>query len=707
MNKKTKKILAGVAIAFGMIVLGFGLRSSSLLDQFEKKLTHGLYETRDLGSDIMIVRIDDQSMKDPEDGGLGLYFDWSREYYAKVIENVREAGARSVFLDLLFLNQSQSISFPEIANIVNESGDFDEVGRKVGAYLSETPAGDFALSEALDKDVFLLARPVPDAALDGNVLKTESKQGAIELFSSKSNDVLGTLAMDGNEQAVYAMPVGFEIGGKFEESLSVKLARDYLYGGLDSEGGFSADGKSYEFDSIRKIPLMNGQFLINYATKSLGFPSVSFMNVYKGNFDSSDMKGKIVMIGAYSPVLQDNFPTPIDANVQMPGVEVQANAIQTVIDDAFLRTMSGSEFLILLGVLTGLSVVLFLYLPVLAGSGIFAIELIGFPFFAQYMFRRGIILDLIWPVFTIFISYIVVLAYRNMTEFREKREIKNAFSKYVSGDLVKEIMDNPKMLKLGGERREITVMFLDIENFTSLSESLPSQEVAQLLNTYFDAFANVIKEHSGTVDKFEGDAIMALFGAPVPYAEHATKACLCAIELCAKLAEVNKVTGQTLNIRIGIATGQAIVGNMGSIDRFDYTAIGDIVNTASRLEGGNKFYGSRILVNPKTSESAQNSICFRRLDKVRLKGKMEAIDVFEIFGKVEDISNDMKVLLGEWHQALEYYRNQNWNEVEFRLKKVLESLPEDGPSKTYLQRVAYLRENPVTGFDGTWSFDQK
>jgi len=272
---------------------------------------------------------------------------------------------------------------------------------------------------------------------------------------------------------------------------------------------------------------------------------------------------------------------------------------------------------------------------------------------------------------------------------------------------VKEITENPDMLKLGGEKRILTVMFLDLENFTTLSESLPPEKVVEIINTYFDALTTVIMDHGGTVDKFEGDAIMALYGAPVNVEDHALRACKSALALRAKIEEINQKTGQKLNLRIGIATGEAIVGNMGSKTRFDYTAMGDTVNTASRLEGGNKFYGTRILVNAEAFGASQSVLAMRRIDRVRLKGKENPLDIYEVMGMAAELNDEGKLLINEWHQALEYYRNQQWDEVEKRMNAFLLKAPGDGPTQAYLARIKLLRQNPPEGWDAVWKFDSK
>ena len=305
------------------------------------------------------------------------------------------------------------------------------------------------------------------------------------------------------------------------------------------------------------------------------------------------------------------------------------------------------------------------------------------------------------------LSYLAVLVYRNVTEFAEKRKLKTAFSRYVSPELAEEITEKPELLKLGGERKNITALFLDIENFTTLSEGLEPQEVVRVINVYFDALAMVIMGHGGSVDKYEGDAIMALFGAPVPSTDHAVKACFAAMAIQARMKELNTQMGYNLNIRVGLASGDAIVGNMGSSQRFDYTAMGDTVNTASRLEGANKFYKTGILVNPGTFEAAQSQIFFRKIDTVCLKGKENAIGIYQVLGTQEGATQDGKSVVNEWESALDDYKAANWDEAEKKIRSVLTKMPEDGPAKTFLSRIAELKLLPRQEWDGVWKFESK
>lgn len=300
-----------------------------------------------------------------------------------------------------------------------------------------------------------------------------------------------------------------------------------------------------------------------------------------------------------------------------------------------------------------------------------------------------------------------MLAYRNFTEFREKRKLRSAFAHYVSKDLIENVISNPDALKLGGERRNISVLFLDIENFTTLSEKLEATQVVEVINNYFDALSNLIMDLQGTVDKFEGDAIMALFGAPIPSEDHAEKACHAALKIREKMAELNKISGFNLNVRVGVATGEAVVGNMGSKERFDYTAMGDTVNTASRLEGINKFYSTRILVTEGSYNSVKDKFSFREIDTICPKGKNDALKIYELLGLADGITEEGKAVVATWVEALNAYRAGNWDAAVAKIHEVQLKLPEDGPSKTFLERIEEMKKSPREGWDGVWKFLEK
>lgn len=676
-----------------IIVATFGLREAGILSNLGQNLSTRLYHERELSKDIVIVAIDEYSLSAPEQGGLDGLQSWTREIYADTLSEIETGSPSLVFFDVLFFSPSNGIKADELLSVAHESTDSMDFADNVMSYAEDPHPYDeyFANVLAEYENVYMVKNTLGEPTWNGSSFEISGETLPLALFEAEAKSGFATVIdteESENSNIIFAIPLVYSLNGEEEPHIDLQLTEAHL-------------------NSKLSVPTEAGEMLINYAAPSYSYTTYSFSDVYYDRVDANAFEGKIVLIGATAAILQDRHFTPIDQATPMPGVEIHANAIQTILDGEYLEYQSTAGFLGLVGVITLASVAVFLFAPVVLGSGFLVFELAMFPFFAQWSFNRGVIVDLIWPVFAMVVAYLAVLAYRNFTEFAEKRKLKTAFSRYVSPELAEEITEKPDMLKLGGERRNITALFLDIENFTNLSEGLEPQEVVRVINVYFDALAQVIMAHGGSVDKYEGDAIMALFGAPVVSTDHGVKACHAALAIQARMKELNEQMGYHLNIRVGLATGDAIVGNMGSSQRFDYTAMGDIVNTASRLEGANKFYKTGILVNPGTFEAAQSEIFFRKIDLVCLKGKDNAIAIYEVMGSQEGASEEGKALVAEWHGALEDYKAANWEAAEKKVKSVLTKLPEDGPARTFLARIAELKMLPHEGWDGVWRFESK
>jgi len=274
---------------------------------------------------------------------------------------------------------------------------------------------------------------------------------------------------------------------------------------------------------------------------------------------------------------------------------------------------------------------------------------------------------------------------------------------YLAPEVVDQIMAHPEKLKLGGERREITLLFTDLKGFTRISEQLGPEEVTQLLNEHFSRATAIIKQHGGTVNRFIGDAIMAIWGAPLADEKHALNACLAARDMQLDMRKLREDFSQRglppIFMRVGVHTGPAIVGNLGASDRFDYTAIGDSVNLAARLEGVNKFYGTEILVSNATVQLLGGALPLRPVDRVIVKGKTEAVEIFTVSDHAE-----VNRLTAE---ALQAYRELRWDASEAKWREVLERLPGDRISTLYLERIAGFRaQPPATGWDGAVALDK-
>lgn len=693
--KNKKKILFGLVAVLAICSLSYGLRSLGVLSEQEQNLSKKLYQGRPISDEIIIVAIDNLSIASPEQGGLNSFNSWSRKYHADVLDSIQVGDPSSVFFDILFTTESSGLKGNDLVDVIQDSTDTVDFIESVMKYATDPHPDDQYFSDSLAKyeNVYLIKNALGEGTFNeaNDSFEHPSEATPIPLFSEVSKLGYYNIALSDSTQnlsSIFAIPLRIEVDGKTEGHVDLQIAQ--AHAGNDLE-----------------IPTENGQMLINYAGPSYTYPMVSYSDVYYGRVDSEIFKDRIVLIGATAGILQDWHYTPIDSQVPMPGIEIHANAIQTMLDGAYLEHQSTAGFLVMVGLIVLVSTFVFLFAPVLVAAGFLVLEIVAFPFYAQWSFGRGVIPDLIWPVFAMAVSYLAVLVYRNLTEFAEKRKLKMAFSRYVSPELAEEITEKPDMLKLGGERKNITALFLDVENFTTLSEGLEPQEVVRVINVYFDGLAQVIMGHGGSVDKYEGDAIMALFGAPVPSTDHAVKACFAAMAIQARMKELNAQMGYNLNIRIGLATGDAIVGNMGSSQRFDYTAMGDTVNTASRLEGANKFYKTGILVNPGTFEAAQSQIFFRKIDTVCLKGKENAIGIYQVLGTQEGATPDGKAVVTEWQSALDDYKAANWDEAEKKIRSVLTKMPEDGPAKTFLSRIAELKLLPRQEWDGVWKFESK
>jgi len=299
-----------------------------------------------------------------------------------------------------------------------------------------------------------------------------------------------------------------------------------------------------------------------------------------------------------------------------------------------------------------------------------------------------------------------------MREENQKKFIKNAFARYLAPGVIDQIIEHPESLQLGGEEREITIFFSDVAKFSTLSEKLTPPELVSLLNEYLSEMTDIILKWGGTIDKYEGDAVMAFFGAPHPFEDHALRACMASIEQKKRLREMQeqwRSEGRDeLKVRMGMNTGRAVVGNMGSRTRMDYTAMGDSVNLASRLEGANKFYLTNAMVSQATYEAAKDSIEGRKLDIIRVVGKTEPILIYELLGKKGDLPPYMYDMLKHYYDGLELFGDRQWKRARMSFKEALRIVKDDGPSLTYVKRCEeYMKKPPSKTWDGVYSFKSK
>ncbi|KUJ96705.1 MAG: adenylate cyclase [Desulfonauticus sp.] len=452
-----------------------------------------------------------------------------------------------------------------------------------------------------------------------------------------------------------------------------------------------------------------GFLFLNYRGKAQTILHLPAWKILAGEIDPSLLQGKYVLVGVTAPGVYDLRVTPF--GVAYPGLEIQATALDNLLQKDYLLRPGFAPLFDLVAIILlwlGVSLALFYLTPFfsLMVSLILGLSFIGLNFY--FFTHKLYLLNLGSPLLTLVISYVVLLSYRILFADKQKKNLRKAFSKYLDAKLVEEIVKEPDKLKLGGEKRELTVLFSDIRGFTTLSEKLAPEELVSLLNKYLTEMTQIILQEKGLLDKYIGDAIMAIFGTPIYYPEHALCACKSALSMLLKLEELNtnwkKTKGLELNIGIGINTGEMVAGNMGSIERFDYTVMGDNVNLASRLEGLNKYYGTNILVSEFTYEQVKEHFSFRLIDKVRVKGKEKPVKLYELLP--EKKATIFQSYKEEYEEFLSYYFAGEFEAASEKLL-LLEGKTRDKLWELYKERLKVLRQSRPENWDGVYTFAVK
>jgi adenylate cyclase len=325
--------------------------------------------------------------------------------------------------------------------------------------------------------------------------------------------------------------------------------------------------------------------------------------------------------------------------------------------------------------------------------------------------QAGLWINLLFPLGAVAVNQSTITLFKYLTEVRQKRLIRQAFQYYLHPTIVERVAQNPQLLRLGGESRELTVLFSDIRRFSAIAEALSPEALVYLLNEYFTIMTRVVFHHNGLLDKYLGDGIMAVYGAPLYDPDHAFRACCSALEMIGELEALQARWASrglpSLDIGIGINTANMVVGNMGSELRFDYTVMGDGVNLASRLEGANKEYGTHIIISESTWAQVRDRIATRELDIIRVQGKAQPTRIFEVLG-MSPLAPDHAAMLGAFEVALRAYRAQQWEDAIQAFQQVLAVVPGDPPSQLYIERCkTFVEALPPPDWDGVYIMQTK
>lgn len=669
-------------------------------------------------SDIVIVAVDDETFST-----MPTRWPFPRRYYAHLIHNLFAAGARLIVFDIQFTEPSED---PEddviLAKATAEYADRIVHAGKI--FFTKDKRLNIVLSDALvpvdtiqaagasvgivnqldDRDGFVRQYPLYMEHADRNYLSLAMKSA--QLLADLGSDVPFVRHQDHIDFGPYQVPL--QISGNIGTMLinyygPASTFPTYSFSDVMDDEEF--DLRKDDTDFMKWFLMPDDQF--NMLTSFLPEEAAK---TFKEIREANPFKDKVVFVGASAAELQDLKLTPFytflnpDGQMEhrmMPGVECHANALQTILDRNFIRNVSPIvEFMLVFVVMFGVFA-LNNTTRLLVGTGLTVLLAIIYSIASIWVFiDQNVWLATVSPLSGLLTSYVATTVYQVVMEQKEKAMIRGMFSQYVPKKVVAELINNPDMLTLGGERRRMSVLFTDVAGFTSMSEKMSPEDIVTLLNEYLSAMSLIVLENEGIIDKYEGDLIMAEWGAPVFFEDHAAHACRSALRMQAKLAELRMDWVQRgmppLRSRVGINTGFMLVGNMGCLEVFDYTVMGDAVNLASRLEGANKSYKSTIMIGPDTHEDIKDlPFVTRMLDDIRVKGKAEGVRVYELLAeKPEDLNERKTKIVPMYNEGLEAFRDRRFAEGKQIFTDALNIDPDDGPSQTYLQRCEEFLINP-------------
>ena len=467
-------------------------------------------------------------------------------------------------------------------------------------------------------------------------------------------------------------------------------------------------------------PVGTGRAMINHLGGRQMVPHFSFVDAMNNSFtpqERDQLQGAVLLAGPTATGINDIRANSFDATID--GVENHAAFIDNVFTGKFMRRPAAIFKMEFLGIMAlGLLTTAFVSILPATASAI-ATSLLFLTMFIvdrYFWFGKGVWVAAAAPLFTVGSVYLMVTTYRYLTEEREKKKVKGAFSLYLSSDVIAQVLENPESLKLGGEKKELTVFFSDVRDFTTMSESMSPEKLCELMNLYFTPMTKIVLDSKGVLDKFIGDAIMAFWGAPLEVPNTADVACEASINMLYVLDRLRvdfpKMGLPVVDIGIGLNTGPMSVGNMGSDERFTYTVMGDNVNLGSRLEGLTKEYGVKILLSDRTFKKiSRTDFHLRDLDTIRVKGKLEPVRVHELmrpdtFGVGKE--SLLREFTGHFNEARGHYLKRDWANAQKSFMQCMMIRPEDKSCGIYVERIAELKGmNLDDTWDGVKTFKHK
>ncbi len=731
-------VTGGLTALYKLTIIRVSLNAleNKIYDQrllFRYVLSQGSANTQRIIDDVVVIDIDEKSLRD-----LGNYRQWPRAYFARMVDTLSLKGATAIGFDVLFaetdslsddmirlyrdiIGPSSTVPPSEIEKIFRSLSTDTllaaAIARAGQVYLSAhiIPSAQSTISAETTPDITafrdkLIAYPLEETdigRLNNRYDENYQLVPPVTMLSRASKRIGFVHADQDSDGVIRRFPLYLHYQGQNFVNFSFQLAMDLLGESpqtLRFKPDFGVIGKSIAIPTDE-----SGNLFINYQGKSRAIRTLSFSDVLQGRIQYN-FTGKIYLIGASAAGLEDLKTTPLTTR-NYPGVEIHATIIHSLLNHDFIRKprFYPTTFLLTLGLCFIISLISYRFRPV-GSAGIYFIGMLAYCVFAFMLFATAQIwLEVVFPVAGIVLTLICILTYRFRMEERDKRHIRSLFSSYVSPQIVQQMIEDPQRVGLGGEKRELTVMFTDIRGFTTISEQMASDQLVMFMNEYLTAMHDVVNQYDGTIDKYIGDAVMAFFGAPIALPDHAERCCRTALGMIARLNQLNIIWRDLglpmIEIGVGINTGEVHVGNMGSIKRFDYTVMGDNVNLASRLEGLNKHYGTTILVGPNTYAAVKERFLFRQLDMVRVKGKHKPVVIYQL---LIDQAETAQTRVRTFEAGLIAYHQRQWLTALAHFEDCLKVDTGDVPAEIFCERCRhYLVAPPSDDWDGVWEMTEK
>lgn len=659
----------------------------------------GKYINKAADSKITITAIDEYTVDK-------YGYPFKRKYYATLIEKLNKLGVKAIGVDVMFFDQDRDdpandakflAAVSKAGNVVNLFA-VDSESWKVkppikglaerSAYMGY-PNSDISLDNDGHARHFYLFYRGADEDFDGveekNLLYRDLNMGKLKCSPKCDEGKVASLGM-----ATYAVATGKPLI-EYEMSYgSEPMMLNYRYPqDRPAHPGWAKPSGEKVLSTFRHISV--GDILEDRLAPE----------------EKEALKGGITLIGSTALGAFDHFPSPFSK--LFPGVEIHATCMDNLKFKDSLKNVTSIYLGVLILALPWLAVFITrfsLKTMVASAAGILLAMLVGD--YVMLMNLYAVPFILVTSSFAVPAAYFIIE--RGLAEGREKRWIKNSFGQYLSPKVVDLITKDPSKLSLGGEKREMTAFFMDLEGFTTMSEKLSPEELTSMLNEYLSAFTDIILKHDGTVDKYIGDCIVAFWNAPLDQKDHRKLACLSAVECQAAILRLHDELKQFTikpRARIGVNSGPMVVGNMGSRSRLSYTVMGDSVNLASRMEGANKYFHSRIMVSEETFADLKGDFDHRFLGSIRVVGKAIPVKVYEPFAEKGKAPADVAAMLKAYTPGVEKFFAGKYAEAAADFKAALAARPADGPSKFYLDLAELYAKEPPKGWDGAFNLTEK